>query len=85
MSKTTIAYVKLVRDEHGTIIYSEDADHLLRDAVALRAQAYRDGYKAGKDAEREACKRVLGTLPIQISEMSTIGRAIAAIDARGQS
>lgn len=58
MSKTTIAYVKLVRDEHGTIIYSEDADHLLRDAVALRAQAYRDGYKAGKDAEREACLQI---------------------------
>lgn len=43
MSKTTTAYVKLVRDEHGTIIHSENADDLVRDAVA---------------AEREACAKV---------------------------
>jgi hypothetical protein len=30
MTKTTTSYVKLVRDEHGTIIDSENADHLVR-------------------------------------------------------
>lgn len=43
MNKTTVAYVKLVRDEHGTIIHSENADDLVRDAVA---------------AEREACLEI---------------------------
>lgn len=30
MTEQTVAYVKLVRDEHGTIIDSENADHLVR-------------------------------------------------------
>jgi hypothetical protein len=54
---------------------------------SLRAQAYRDGHKAGKQAEREACAKACET-QYPYSVMHTDQRAAtncaAAIRARGQ-
>jgi hypothetical protein len=52
---------------------------------SLRAQAYRDGHKAGNQAEREACAKVCESMPwVSGKSLPSNVEMAAAIRARGQ-
>jgi len=68
-----------------TLVAAAERETFAAKLQSLRAQAYRDGHKAGKQAEREACAKVCESMPwVSGKSLPSNVEMAAAIRARGQ-